>query len=169
MKILLAIDNQEIADDITAFMESSAPGAGAEVKVVMVIPSIMAYAPLAIVPSLMQEQRDQTRNQALALVNNTARGIVNAFTEAHVEALVIEGTPAHEILSAADDWGADLIYVGSHGKKGLRRMALGSVSQEVVSKANCSVFVVKDHTSTKKTSLERASRSNFTPSMAAHD
>lgn len=53
------------------------------------------------------------------------------------------GSPAWEILSAADDLSADLIVVGSHGHSALSRFFLGSVSQKVLTEAHCSVRVAR--------------------------
>ena len=47
------------------------------------------------------------------------------------------------ILDVAEEWGADLIVVGSHGYRALKRFLLGSVSHSVVSHAKCSVEVVR--------------------------
>jgi nucleotide-binding universal stress UspA family protein len=52
-------------------------------------------------------------------------------------------TPAHAILSAADNWKADLIVIGSHGRRGFDRLVLGSVSESVALHASCSVEVVR--------------------------
>jgi nucleotide-binding universal stress UspA family protein len=53
------------------------------------------------------------------------------------------GKPAEEILSLAQEVGADLIYVGSHGKRGLERLLLGSVSERIVREARCAVIVAR--------------------------
>ncbi|MEM8502596.1 MAG: universal stress protein [Cyanobacteria bacterium P01_D01_bin.1] len=52
------------------------------------------------------------------------------------------GNAGPVICQLGSDWQADLITVGSHGKKGLREMLLGSVSNYVVHHATCSVMVV---------------------------
>ncbi|MGP1384853.1 MAG: universal stress protein [Thainema sp.] len=44
----------------------------------------------------------------------------------------------------AKNWGADLIMMGSHGRKGLNEMLLGSASNYVVHHATCSVMVVHE-------------------------
>ena len=49
------------------------------------------------------------------------------------------------ILDAANGVPADLVVVGTHGKKGLSRLALGSVAEAVVRRAGCSVLVVRLH------------------------
>jgi nucleotide-binding universal stress UspA family protein len=53
------------------------------------------------------------------------------------------GKPAAEILRLAEEVGADLIVVGSHGHTGLRRLLLGSTSERVVREAGCPVLVAR--------------------------
>ncbi len=57
------------------------------------------------------------------------------------------GAPAHEIAQIATDLEADVVVVGTHGRRGVRRLLLGSVAEGVVRMASCPVFVVrpKDH------------------------
>jgi nucleotide-binding universal stress UspA family protein len=52
-------------------------------------------------------------------------------------------TPSRAILAAADSWEADLIVMGSHGRRGFDRIVLGSVSESVAMHARCSVEVVR--------------------------
>ncbi len=47
-------------------------------------------------------------------------------------ALMRTGTPWEEILAAASDAGADLVVMGTHGRRGLPRALLGSVAEKVV-------------------------------------
>jgi nucleotide-binding universal stress UspA family protein len=56
------------------------------------------------------------------------------------------GKPAAEILSAAEDVGADLIIVGSKGLTGIEHMVLGSVSGRIAREAGCSVEVARPKT-----------------------
>lgn len=56
------------------------------------------------------------------------------------------GRPAEEILELAREVGADMIFIGSHGKTGLERMLLGSTSERVVREALCPVMVVRPKT-----------------------
>lgn len=53
------------------------------------------------------------------------------------------GHPASEICDYADEHGVDLIVVGSHGRTGIKRVLLGSVSRAVSSGANCSVVIAR--------------------------
>ena len=54
-----------------------------------------------------------------------------------------EGNPADEILKAAGDLPADLIVMGTHGRRGLSRMVLGSVAEAVMRKAASPVLTVR--------------------------
>jgi nucleotide-binding universal stress UspA family protein len=56
---------------------------------------------------------------------------------------LVEGNPPEEILRSADELGADLIVMGTHGRRGLQRLLMGSVAEEVVRKATCPVLTVR--------------------------
>lgn len=84
-----------------------------------------------------------------ALVGDHVRGIlarresvgpVEFFVHARI------GRPVVEILALAEEVGADLIFMGSHGATGLDRLLLGSVSERVVREAKCPVMIVRDKT-----------------------
>lgn len=59
--------------------------------------------------------------------------------------IVSEGPPAERILAIARDVDADTIFIGTRGRSGLARVVLGSVAEDVVRSARCSVFVVRLH------------------------
>ncbi len=61
----------------------------------------------------------------------------------NVEARATYGSPAWEILSAADEFKPDLIVVGSHGQSAISRFVLGSISHKVLTEADCSVRVAR--------------------------
>jgi len=60
-----------------------------------------------------------------------------------VESLVCEGDPPKVLVDIADERKADLIALGTHGRKGLKRLLLGSVTSGVIVNAPCDVLVVK--------------------------
>ncbi|PEN09477.1 universal stress protein [Longimonas halophila] len=64
------------------------------------------------------------------------------------EAVVRDVAAAPAILDYADDHDIDLIVMGTHGRRGMRRMILGSVSEEVVRYASCPVLTVRGDGST---------------------
>lgn len=60
-----------------------------------------------------------------------------------VSHVFLEGDPAGEIARYARDANMDLIVMGTHGRTGLERMLLGSVAEQTLRAAPCSVLVVK--------------------------
>jgi len=60
-----------------------------------------------------------------------------------VESKVMEGEPAEELMTYADENGCDLIVVGYRGVGGFKRMLLGSTASNLVKYANQSVLIVK--------------------------
>ena len=59
-----------------------------------------------------------------------------------VTRVVRDGDPAAEIVHDAREWEADLIVVGTHGRRGARRMFLGSVAETVLRNAPCATLVI---------------------------
>jgi nucleotide-binding universal stress UspA family protein len=60
-----------------------------------------------------------------------------------VSVYLTTGNPAKRIVALANAVDADMIVVGTHGRRGIERFILGSVASEVVKSANCSVLVVR--------------------------
>ncbi|HYV40715.1 MAG TPA: universal stress protein, partial [Thermoanaerobaculia bacterium] len=71
------------------------------------------------------------------LVENAAKEGVKA------EPLVLMGEPYEAIAGAARDTGADLVVMGTHGRKGVSRFFLGSVAARVISTAPCPVMTIR--------------------------
>jgi nucleotide-binding universal stress UspA family protein len=65
------------------------------------------------------------------------------FAGLEVEDLLAHGEPAAEIVRVAEERGAGLIVVSSHGRTGLGRILFGSTAESVVRHARCPVLVVK--------------------------
>jgi nucleotide-binding universal stress UspA family protein len=69
---------------------------------------------------------------------------INALAgDVKVETAILEGHPAAEIVKFAAAKKIDLIVIGTQGKKGLERLLLGSVAEEIIRSAPCKVLVVK--------------------------
>jgi len=68
---------------------------------------------------------------------------VDVRRELAVEPVVTVGTPVTEILRAARLKGGDMIVMGTHGRTGLARVVMGSVTEQVVRRAPCPVLTVR--------------------------
>lgn len=61
-----------------------------------------------------------------------------------VDTLVRVGSPIWEIIETARSLPADMIVISTHGRTGLKHVFLGSVTEGVVQRAPCPVFVVRE-------------------------
>ena len=68
------------------------------------------------------------------------------FAGLEVEDLMAHGEPAAEIVRVAEERGAGLIVISSHGRTGIGRILFGSTAESVVRHARCPVLVVKPPT-----------------------
>ena len=61
-----------------------------------------------------------------------------------METVLGEGHAVHEgVLRALENTGADLVVMGSHGRRGLEKLMLGSVTQRVLGVVHVPVLVVR--------------------------
>ncbi|HEY5999563.1 MAG TPA: universal stress protein [bacterium] len=72
----------------------------------------------------------------------TAVQSVGAAPGVPARSIICEGEPPEVILDAAKSGDADLIVLGTYGRRGLRRMLMGSVTAQVIGKARADVLVV---------------------------
>jgi nucleotide-binding universal stress UspA family protein len=59
-----------------------------------------------------------------------------------VEPILLEGHPAEELIRYAEEQGMDIVIMGTHGKKGLDRLILGSVAENLVRHSKVPIMVV---------------------------
>lgn len=70
-------------------------------------------------------------------------GIVPPDEHISCDHFFMVGDPAEEIVRLANDEHVDLIVMGTHGRRGLGRLVMGSVAEQVVRSAECPVVTVK--------------------------
>jgi len=81
-------------------------------------------------------------------LSTAAQARLDALYEAHKDAgvtvtsLLRDGVPWEEINAAATELGADLIIIGTHGRRGLARALLGSVAENVIRTVTIPVMVI---------------------------
>ena len=147
MKILLAIDGSPCSElAVTEVARRPWPD-DSQLKVVSVIepPGALTAEPYMGVGGYFDEVERLKRQQAEEVLAQAAEllraGAGTAQMGITTEALT--GSPKRTIVEQAEEWGADLIVVGSHGYHTWERMLLGSVSQSVAAHALCSVEIVR--------------------------
>ncbi len=138
-KILIATDGSEHSKHTVEYGVELARLSGARLYAVYVIDtaafaSIPMDAGWEMMYSLLQEEG----RKATQSIEDMA-----GETEVQVEQVMLDGHPAHEIIDFANKNDIDVIIMGTHGKSGLDRFLLGSVTEKVIRSSNIPVFVVR--------------------------
>lgn len=82
------------------------------------------------------EAERQAGKDELKALCESARGAL-------IEGRTTVGLPADEILRVAEEAQSDLIVMGSHGRKGIDRLLVGSVAEDVLRRAACPVLIAR--------------------------
>lgn len=101
-------------------------------------------------PRLPEELTAEAKQDFL----DEARETLERYLEGRLESVATDrdrilaavdfGEPAERILALAKSLDADLIVVGTHGRRGVERLMLGSVAETVLRNAHCPVLVVRE-------------------------
>lgn len=152
MKILVAVDGAPCSKFAAESLAHRVWQAGTTFKIISVVepfhPELAGWNS-GFVPAAMEAQKERF-DESSRLVRETAENLrasqAISGSEIVVEEEVLEGHVKEIIVETARQWGADLIVMGSHGRHGVEKLFLGSISQGVLSDAPCSVEIVKDKT-----------------------
>ena len=144
LKILLASDGSECSKAAARSVAERPWAAGTAFRILSVVePSAPLFRPPYFSHELMEELRGKDMQRAQEAMSSAESILDAAGIEASSTVAVPAATPKELILSEAAEWGADLIVVGSHGRRGINRFLLGSVSEAVALHANCSVEIIR--------------------------
>jgi nucleotide-binding universal stress UspA family protein len=134
--ILLATDGSPASEPASEQAIDLATQVEARLLVVSVLVSSRQPSEAAA-PDADTESRDSMAARAQNIVQRARAAGAKATY------MVWEGEAGEAIVAAADSESADLIVVGSHGRSGVSRFFIGSVSDFVVRHAHCPVMVVR--------------------------
>ena len=139
-KILCAVDLSDHSPMVADYATLLAKALGAEITVLYAAPSLSQYVGFHVPPSSIE-------NFVGEIVEGAERGMA-AFVAEHFEGVkasgkVVTGYAAEEILHYATAINADLIVIGTHGRKGIDRLLFGSVAQKVAKTAVQPVLTIK--------------------------
>ena len=144
MKVVLAIDGSSFSEAATRALASQVCAEGTEVLVLEVVEPIVYSTPPQMARGYAPEMQERLREQ-LSQANLSAEHAAETLRAGgfKVTTRVVEAEIRTAILDVAADWQADLIVLGSHGRKGIQRFMLGSVAESVARHAPCSVLIVR--------------------------
>jgi len=147
-KILLATDGSECSHAAAISIASRPWPVGVEIRVLSVVEFYLLTAqtflqppfiPSSHIPVLQEDALKYAKDavaHATELLSASGAKISQSISD-------LLKSPRTVILEEATQWGADLIVVGSHGRRGIDRFFLGSVAESVATHADCSVEVVR--------------------------
>jgi nucleotide-binding universal stress UspA family protein len=145
VRIIVGTDGSEASEMALQAVASRRWPLQSEVKVVLVDDPLAPEFLGKIIPPLeriIEEDRKEER-EWVEKISKRSLDILRA-AEIKVTCVVREGDPKRELCNAAEEWGADCIFVGSAGfSNRLERFVLGSVSAAVAARAHCSVEVIR--------------------------
>ena len=143
MKIVLAIDGSKFSEAAIRTVIEQAHPQDTEIQVLHVVepPSLLVAREMGGYDWALDAVWEAETKEAEALVTKVADELRSKGLK--VTTTVEQGDPKSKIIDAASKWRADLIVVGSHGRKGLEHFLLGSVSEAVAHHAGCSVEIVR--------------------------
>ena len=134
-RILAPVEFDETAHAVLDAAMRIAAENGGTIFLMHVVPLV---APIGM-PNYVDIYKDQEKiaRQKLESIIERQR------SEVKCELMTRIGDPAHEILAMERQMAADLIVLATHGRKGVRRMLLGSVADAVLREATCPVLTVQ--------------------------
>jgi len=142
-RILVPTDGSEISAAAEKAAIAFARAHGSEIVALAIgqpqPPLASAEAAMAIDPGLDDEV-------LLATARQRAQHVADACAAAGVACTplaMLDYAPAEAIVATADSQGCDLIFMGSHGRRGLSRLMAGSVTQKVLADAHVPVLVMR--------------------------
>ncbi|HYV82366.1 MAG TPA: universal stress protein [Pyrinomonadaceae bacterium] len=144
VRILIGVDNSSDSKAAVEAVCNRNWPRGTEIGLLAVVDTVM---PITTNPSEPAEMKwievwdENDWDEVRALFEPSAQQLRSAGLHAGI--LVRRGNPADQILEEADNWGADCIFVGARGLRGVDRLLLGSVSSAVSARAPCSVEIVR--------------------------
>ncbi|MBI4469835.1 MAG: universal stress protein [Acidobacteria bacterium] len=146
MKIILAVDGSSCSDAAVEEVARRPWPAGSEFRIISVaeLPALPTPETWVLPEGYFEEAERASQDRARVAIDKAAERL-RQFEKLgpQITSELLQGHPQHVIPEYAEQWGADLIVLGSHGYRGLKRLWLGSVSHAVASHAKCSVEVVR--------------------------
>ena len=148
-KVLIALDYDPTAQKVAEVGYTLAKTIGAEVILIHVISNQMYYAftgHVTIMGFAGEKATGKCNTKTNTEANKTAQHFLDS-TKKHlgddtIQTVLKEGDFAKSILDVAKETHTDIIIIGSHSKKWLENIVMGSVTQEVLNNTTIPLFVI---------------------------
>jgi len=142
MKILLAIDDEGCSINALEFLLERCWSHGDQFRVITVKRYYAGNESAGSQASGSSIGLKPAEEESAQLVEKAAARIKLKWPACEVTTAVLNGDVTASILDESEHWRADLLVLGSHGRRGAERLFAGSVSAKVASNVKCSLLVV---------------------------
>lgn len=135
-KILIAIDNDPAAEKIASHGFQLAVQLKAEIALLSVVDSTLLKTEGAVTS---REFAEIIKNDHKKLQQMLADTI---FKNHEIWTFLEQGKPNEMILNVAEEWDADIIVVGTHGRIGISHLIMGSIAEKVIRHSKKPVLII---------------------------
>jgi nucleotide-binding universal stress UspA family protein len=135
-KIVIAIDDGPASEKIAMAAFQLGQQLAAEMALVSIVDTALLITDAGVTPpDLANIMRNDYKKSQQLLIEKVFKGNkVLGFVE--------EGRPYEGILEVAEEWDADLIVLGTHGRTGLSHLLLGSVAEKLIRHSPKPLFII---------------------------
>jgi nucleotide-binding universal stress UspA family protein len=140
MKLLVGIDFSPSAGKVIEKAAELANALSAKIWLLHVADPEPAFVGFDASPSYDRDKRSKTFH----IEHSEIQSIANKLRLQGLDAvaLLVQGPTAATIMQEAKNLDSDMIIIGSHGRGALHRLLVGSVSEEVLRKAECPILII---------------------------
>ena len=139
-RIICALDLSEHSRAVADYARNFAKLTGASIVAVYAAPTLTQYTGFHMQPSAIDSFVGEIVSGA---ERSMSEFMAENFKEVEARGIVVVGYAAEEILAMAEKEHADLIIMGTHGRKGIDRILFGSVAEKVVKNSTCPVLTIR--------------------------
>jgi nucleotide-binding universal stress UspA family protein len=143
-KIAVAVDGSTTSDLALQEAIRVASGGGGTVLALYVVDNgVMLFDAGFYDPTQIERAYVDSGKKALEAAGSVLGSAGVPFETKLVADPAVIGDIAGSINAAASEWGADLLVIGTHGRRGVRRLVLGSVAEAVIRQSTMPVLLVR--------------------------
>lgn len=135
-KILIAIDDGPASEKVVLNGLQLGQQLNADIAIVSIVDQSLIMSDGDVTPGELVNiiKRDYKKNQEM-LIDKLCK-------DCKIWTFVEEGKPFETILKVAEEWNADLIVLGTHGRTGLSHILMGSVAEKVIRHSVKPLFII---------------------------
>lgn len=148
-RVLIALDYSEATNLVVKKGSELAKAFGAEITLVHVLSEVTYYSSLNYSPIIGFDSfsnMDVVQTSAVEDLKNATQQFLEKIKEQegldNADVEIREGDFADEILQTAKETDADIVVLGSHSRRGIDKILMGSVAQKVLHKSEIPIYII---------------------------